>query len=391
MTKYELLNILYAERSRVEKQYSQPGWTLWAIVAALAPISWKAWRLAEQCEQWRYVILVFNLFYWFSLIFELCVFSYYNGTKTPVWQKGDVKEIIQSVIGVVFGIWLACTQIWIIPHSFYVPLYWTALAITILFFIVMIFILREAIVGYLPNNNGWWNLLFALPIIPPIVLTVLYLCELGYEPLPLRLGVLLFAIFYLLTWLPVGQKKRFAKIDRLISRVVYDFENVDEIAVLRLLELQVIGIRYGRYLSEKRLERYYAAIDELITCANKLSESIKQGENEQINAIIDEGKDAYMRVSLMIITVSSGITYAYNRDSVDSSLLPLISANQIGEEATRFWHEIETIQQENPENFEERISKAYANTIGRKDIQRKINDIGLRDINRYKMFNEEGI
>ena len=60
----------------------------------------------------------------------------------------------------------------------------------------------------------------------------------------------LFAIFYLLTWLPVGQKKRFAKIDRLISRVVYDFENVDEIAVLRLLELQVIGIRYGRYLSE---------------------------------------------------------------------------------------------------------------------------------------------
>ena len=79
------------------------------------------------------------------------------------------------------------------------------------------------------------------------------------------------------------------------------------------------------------------------------------------------------------------------RGSVDSSLLPLISANQIGEEATRFWHEIETIQQENPENLEERISKAYANTIGRKDIQRKINDIGLRDINRYKMFNEEGI
>ena len=203
--------------------------------------------------------------------------------------------------------------------------------------------------------------------------------------------MLLFAIFYLLTWLPVGKKKRFAKIDRLISRVVYDFENVDEIAVLRLLELQVIGIRYGRYLSEKRLERYYAAIDELITCANKLSESIKQGKDEQINAIIDEGKGACRRVSWMIRTVSSGITYAYNRDSVDSSLLPLISANQIGEEATRFWHEIETIQQENPENLEERISKAYANRIGRKDIQRKINDIGLRDINRYKMFNEEGI
>ena len=45
MTKQELLNILYAERDRAEKQYTLPGWTLWAILAALATLGWMAWSL----------------------------------------------------------------------------------------------------------------------------------------------------------------------------------------------------------------------------------------------------------------------------------------------------------------------------------------------------------
>ena len=390
MTKVELLNILYAERSRVEMQCSQPGWTIWAIVAALATICWKAWKLAEQCENWKYVILVFNLLYLLALIFELGKFSYQSWAQTPLWHKGDVRNGIHSFSTMILGAGFITAQLVIIPQTFHPVLYWFAFAGTIIFILMANLAFVATIIGYRTSNFGWWNMLLTIPFAPTIVLLILFLFSLGYEPYLLRLGVLLFAIFYLFTLLPIGEKKKFVQIDKLITQVLYDFEKVDENAVLRKLELQVIGVRYGRYLSEKKLAEYYEAIDGLINNATKLSECIKQGENEQIQEYLQEGERLFWKVSALVEVMSREIKDVYSKDNADSSVLPLISANQLGVEASFFWTKINTIKLEKPLNIEERINQAYDETIGKPETQAIINDKGLWDVDRYRMFNENG-
>ena len=62
MTKQELLNILYAERDRVEKQYTLLGWTQWALVAALATLGWTAWGLIDSNKGIKWPIVVIEFF-----------------------------------------------------------------------------------------------------------------------------------------------------------------------------------------------------------------------------------------------------------------------------------------------------------------------------------------
>ena len=98
----------------------------------------------------------------------------------------------------------------------------------------------------------------------------------------------------------------------------------------------------------------------------------------------------FWKVSALIEVMSREIKDVYSKDNADSSVLPLISANQLGVEASFFWTKINTIKLEKPLNIEERIHQAYDETIGKPETQAIINDKGLWDVDRYRMFNENG-
>lgn len=40
MTKKDILDILYAERNRLLSVYTRPGWTTWALFAAIGSLIW---------------------------------------------------------------------------------------------------------------------------------------------------------------------------------------------------------------------------------------------------------------------------------------------------------------------------------------------------------------
>lgn len=93
MTKQELLNILYAERDRVEKKYTYPGWTPWAIYAAVATLGWAAWDLIDKGVDWYAVFIGFYVLFVLYFLFE-CIKTFFPGEKKiPAYIKNDAKTI----------------------------------------------------------------------------------------------------------------------------------------------------------------------------------------------------------------------------------------------------------------------------------------------------------
>lgn len=97
MTKSELLNILYAERNRVEKQYTLPGWTPWAIYAALASLGWTAWRIIDNGVEWSNVVIGFYVLIFVSITIGCISGVVLQHGKVPLYIKGDTRDRLEGV------------------------------------------------------------------------------------------------------------------------------------------------------------------------------------------------------------------------------------------------------------------------------------------------------
>lgn len=375
MTKSEVLNILYAERERIEKTYTQPGWTVWAILAAIASLAWLLWEYGEKCNDWSYAALVFGLIYVASIAISACLYLFVSYLKIPIWRKGYIKDYTAAVANTILMTALLIIQLCVIPHSFHPILYWTAVCCEILFVVLFALTLIQIFKGYVQTSkNAKWSFYLCLPIIPIIALFAMYLNGLEYNSIAAKCGVLIYAIHILLNLIPSGEKRQLDQIDGLISKVLYECEDVNERAVIRELELYVVGLRYGRYLSETQLKSYMKQIAQLFNCTKRLIAEIDGGDERQIEAIVAEGDEIYTKLSKTSLSILTKIQLTYGEDNVDNSLTPVLQVGNIGVAIMRYWIRLGEIQKADMPNKKEEIDKAYKETVGSEKIQRMIDD-----------------
>lgn len=380
MTKSEVLNILYAERERIEKTYTQPGWTVWAILAAIASLAWLLWDYGEKCNDWTYTALVFSLIYVASIAISACLYSFVSYFKIPIWRKGYIKDYTAAVANTILMTALLIIQLCVIPYSFHPILYWTAVCCEILFVVLFALTLIQIFKGYVQTSkNAKWSFYLCLPIIPIIVLFAMYLNGLEYNLIATKCGVLIYAIHILLNLIPSGEKRQLDQIDGLITKVLYDCEEVNERAVIRELELYVVGLRYGRYLSETQLKSYMKLIAQLFNCTKRLIAEIDGGDEQQIEAIVAEGDEIYTKLSKTSLSMLTKIQLTYGEDNVDNSLTPVLQVGNIGVAIMRYWIRLGEIQKVDNPNKKEEIDKAYKETVGSEKIQRMIDDDTMWD------------
>lgn len=375
MTKQELLNILYAERDRVEKQYTLPGWTLWAILAALATLGWMAWGLIDgnMGVDWHIVIIEFYALFVFHFLFE-CIKAFIpKDVKIPVYIKSDVKTIVETIIMTVLQIGLMIVQLLIIPRTDHPWLFWIAfVGLCLLSLLYGSFVVVKE--KGRTNFQSYIGALFVGPLYIPIaILLVMYLCQVGYEPYSYRLAVLLFAMYYLLGSIPSETKKTLSQIDTLINKVLYDKDEVDEKTILEELEVYIIGLRYGKHLSATKLKELKPLVSMLVNYSDGLIQDLRQGNSVGVDAIIKEGnriyKDTKKQYDKLMWDVNS--IYGEEKDK-EKSLEHIIAVGKIADQTMKFWRIMQTTLKSNPNNKIGNVIAVYQQTIGTAEMKQLI-------------------
>ena len=158
---------------------------------------------------------------------------------------------------------LMIAQLLIMPRTDHLWLYWTVFGCLCVFLLL----LGSEVAAKEKGRNNYSSYIGAIimgPLYMPIaILLVMYLCQAGYEPYSYRLAVLLFAMYYLLANIPYETKKTLSRIDALIHKVLYENDEVDEKAILEELEVYMIGLRYGKYLSATKLKELKPLVNTL--------------------------------------------------------------------------------------------------------------------------------
>lgn len=375
MTKQELLNILYAERNRVEKQYTLPGWTLWAILAALATLGWIAWGIIDSNKgvEWSIVIIEFYALFVFQFLYE-CIKAFIpKDVKIPVYIKSDVKTIIETIMMTVLLIGLMIVQLLIIPRTDHPWLYWIAFVGLCL----LLLLYGSFVVAKEKGRTNFQSHIGALIVgplyIPIAILLVMYLRQVGYEPYSYRLAVLLFAMYYLLGSIPSEAKKTLSQIDTLINKVLYDGDEVDEKNILEELEVYIIGLRYGKHLSATKLKELKPLVSMLVNYSDGLIQDLRQGNSAGVDAILKEGnrvlKETRRQYKLLMWDVNS--IYGEEKDK-EKSLVHIIAVGKIAVQAMRFWSITQSTMKLEYAYKTDHITAAYQQTIGTPEMKRLI-------------------
>lgn len=370
MTKTELLSILYAERERVEKQYARPGWTIWAIVAAVASLGWMAWGYAEECKDWGYVAMVFGTIYYFMPIAEAYIPMLKPKGTMVLWVQGEQKNKIHAITHLVLYVGVLLVQLLCILRTFYPILYWFAVAGSGLIILSGMYLCYIAFTGSpRTNSDAIWDKGLVFPFVPTIALFILYLHQLGYNPTAFRLGVLFFAIWYLLMLLPIGERMRFVRIDKLISTVLYDTAEVDEVSVLRELERCVLGLRYGHYLSETKLKQLESMDADLIKCTFQLISYLEKGDDESVNRILTEGQKLHDEILRQYKQMCMDIiAYTGDKGPLDNSYLSMYLHGLMADRILKFWEKVIALKDDKSPTLLVKIKAAYQEILGTTDM-----------------------
>lgn len=373
MTKQELLNILYAERDRVEKKYTFPGWTPWAIYAAIATLGWAAWDLIDKGVDWYLVIIGFYALFALYFLCE-CIKAFLPKEENiPVYKKGDAETTIGVVLYILIHVGLMIAQLMIIPMSFHSGLYWTAFGGLCVFLLL----LGSQVVAKekgRTNFQSYIGALFMGPFYIPIaILLVMYLFQMGYASNSYRLAVLFFAMYFLYTHIPTEGRKTLSQIDLLIHKVLYNGDVVDEKAILEELEVYVIGLRYGKHLSATKLKELKPLVNMLVNYSEGLIQDLQQCNTAGVDAILKEGNRIYKNTKKQYDLLMWDVNSIYGEEKYkEKSLEHIIAVGRIAEQAMKFWRIMQSTINVNKSFAPGTIMSAYQQTIGTAGIRQLI-------------------
>ena len=225
------------------------------------------------------------------------------------------------------------------------------------------------------NSGEKWGILL-MSFVPSIILIALYLRELGYDAAAFKIGVLLYVIWILLMLLPIGEEKKFMQIDNLISRVLYDTEEVNEKAVLEALEVYTLGLRLGRYITESRLRDFKLTVASLIDCSVRLINCLEKENGKGMESIIEEGMIRYKGVGNQYVDMRKELEIVYGKElqNPDKYLTPIKKNWLIAGKALDLWARIIALKEDKSSGLSDKITIACQETISKPEIRKLIEE-----------------
>lgn len=264
---------------------------------------------------------------------------------------------------------LMIAQLMIIPRTYHPWLYWIAFGCLCVFLVL----LGSQVVAKEKGHTNFSAHIGALILgpfyIPIAILLVMYMFQMKYTPDSYRLAMLFFAIYYLLNCIPTEGKKTLSQIDLLIHNVLYERDEVDEKTILEELEVYIIGLRYGKYLSATKLNELKPLVSTLVNYSNGLILDLQHGNSAGVDAILKVGnsvfKDTKKQYNLLMWDVNSIYGEGKNKEK---SLKHIIAVGKIAEQTIKFWTITQSALHSGGSNVTGQIIAAYQQTIGTAEI-----------------------
>lgn len=252
MEKEQILNILYSERNRLKDRYEMPGWSPWAIVAALATLFVEVIKTcyeSQVCYSYSFGITFFLVTLSFSLT---TIYTLFKIKPNPIWSKGDnvlrVGAIYFFACNLAISYWFKTVAFDNLNSWVAYPVNASLYLLTFLYGGIFALSFTETLKNQKADGSGY----VLLAIYAVICVSIGLYCFDNWNAAnesTLLLGLYVFAIIMLTSLLYSSRTKKLADVDHIIDKALYNDE-VDPKALIEELEEVTVGLRYGKYLIE---------------------------------------------------------------------------------------------------------------------------------------------
>ena len=229
-----------------------PGWSPWAIVAALATLLVEVIKTcyeSQVCYSYSFGIAFFLVTLSFCLT---TIYTLFKIKPNPIWGKGDNVLRIGALYFIICNI---ATSYWFKTVAFDTLNPWVAYPANISLHILNFLYGGLFVLTFFEtpkNQKNDWSGYVLLALYAVICLSIGVYCvdnRAAVNESTLLLGLYVFAITFLTSLLYSSRVKKLADIDHIIDKALYN-EDIDPSALLEELEEVTVGLRYGKYLIE---------------------------------------------------------------------------------------------------------------------------------------------
>ncbi len=346
MTKKEILDILYSERNRLLNMYTRPGWTSWALIAAIASLSWLLIDLHPFSLKYS-VSIAYFLFNAFLLL--ACIFTTFKNNHHPTWKKLEFTD--RAGLVYVFAILLVQFLIFILHKNLFdsgilVYLYYVSVVINVVLLLVFV---AAFIFSFIPSlrtekDNRRGGIIGAVFFLFLIFTWGLFVFR-EYNHIDvnsLKVGLIFFAIIFLVGCFNISTPNKLNKLDNLINKVLYEEDDIDEKKILSELETCMIGLKYRDFLMNDNYDYISKWTRYLYWNLRILNEATINTNDytDNIQAIVKDSMDRISHLQYRIDYVLKMVKLGYDEKDIDPKLSPLFRAMQDSCSLNSIWNDI---------------------------------------------------
>ena len=344
--KKEILDILYSERNRLLNMYTRPGWTSWALIAAIASLSWLLIDLHPFSLKYS-VSIAYFLFNAFLLL--ACIFTTFKNNHHPTWKKLEFTD--RAGLVYVFAILLVQFLIFILHKNLFdsgilVYLYYVSVIINAILLLVFV---AAFILSFIPSlrtekNNRRGGIIGSVFLSFLILTWGLFIFR-EYNHIDvnsLKAGLIFFAIFFLVGCFNISTPNKLNKLDNLINKVLYEEDDIDEKKILSELETCMIGLKYRDFLMNDNYDYISKWTRYLYWNLRILNEATINTNDytDNIQAIVKDSMDRISHLQYRIDYVLKMVKLGYDEKDIDPKLSPLFRAMQDSCSLNSIWNDI---------------------------------------------------
>lgn len=346
MTKKDILDILYSERTRLLNMYTRPGWTSWALIAAIASLSWMLIDLYPFSLKYS-ISISYLLFSAFLLLG--CIFTAFKNNHQPTWKKLEFTD--RAGLVYVFAILLVQFLIFILHKNLFDGgtlgyLYYASVIFNALLLLVFIAAFVQSFIPSLrtEKNNRTGGIIGTIFFLFIFVTWGLFLFR-EYNHVDvnsLKAGLIFFAIIFMVGCFNISTPTKLNKLDNLINKVLYEEDEIDEKKIISELETCMIGLKYRDFLMNDNYD-YISKWTRYLywnLCILNETTSTSNDYTDNIRSIVKESMDKISHLQYRIDYVLKMVKLGYDEKDLDPKLSPLFRVMQDSCNLNNIWNDI---------------------------------------------------
>lgn len=364
MTKKDILDILYAERNRLLSVYTRPGWTTWALFAAIGSLIWILIDLRPFSLKYS-IAITYMLFNAFVLV--ICLILSLKNNHQPTWKKLEFTDRVGIIY--IFAILIVQFLIFVLHKTFFAGgilgwLYYVAVTINAILLLVFIV---AFVLTFIPSlrtekDNRKGGIIGAVIFLLLLIVWGLFIFREHnqIDVYSLKAGLMFFAIAFLIGCFNISTPSKLNKLDNLINKVLYEGDEIDEKKIMSELETCMIGLKYRDFLMNDNydyISKWTRYLYWNLCILNNEATTISDDYNENIRSIVKDSMERITHLQPRINYVLKMLKWGYDEKDLDPKLSPLLRVMQDSLDLIGFWHEIwKKMSEYNFEDFSKFVS-----------------------------------